>query len=160
MADEVVNNDDEELELRITQLETIVEKVVPKSSTKQYVAQEIADHFEGQGGVASVIVKSDHKGPMGGKSEQVNVIFTDDDGNVSGVVINVYTDANVETHIYELLAEVARKKQLAEDVKDLPKRLDATEQTTAVEKSTSVLDQLMPDEARPRRSVRRPNDMF
>jgi hypothetical protein len=154
MADEVVNNDDEELELRITMLET---KLAEKVSTKQAAAKAIAEMFEHADGVSTVVTKSDHKGPMGGKSEQVNVIFTDDDGNVDGVIINVYADANVETHIYEILAEVERKRHLAETVKDLPKRLDATE-TDTIAKTTSALDQLMPDEAR--RSVRRPNDMF
>jgi hypothetical protein len=149
MADEVVNNDDEELELRITQLEAML---TPKLSTKQAAAKAIAEMFEHADGVSTVVTKSDHKGPMGGKSEQVNVIFTDEDGNVSGVIINVYSDANVEQHIYELLAEVARKKQLAEDVKDLPKRLDATKDNNDnVASPTSALEQLMPDTATRRR---------
>lgn len=144
MADEI-NNDDEELELRITILET---KLAEKVSTKQAVAQAIAELFEHADGVATVITKSDRTGPMGGKSEQVNVIFTDEDGNVEGVIINVYKDSNTEQHVHQLLAEVARKKQLAEDVAQLPKRLDASEMPEANGKAfTELNENLMPDTA-------------
>lgn len=82
------------------------------------IAHDIDEHswFE-NGGIVHSWTEEEHLGPMGGISSQVYYVF-EADGELHGVIVNVYCDSRTNNSVDRMLQEEAEKIESAKRVKD------------------------------------------